>query len=500
MSSCTNAVAWTILPAGVVSMAVASQGCAWTHADSASDPPSVVSSGAGGFASQQSTLRDAAVSSRGAAQLVQSLTDEVGPRLAGSSGSRAAVEWAIRTLRERGFANVHTEPVAVPHWERGDERGAVASPVAQPLQLTALGGSIGTPPEGIEAEVIEVESLEALEKVGKQAVAGKVVFYNVATPRARDGSGYGKAVAVRSVGPLRAAALGAVGVVIRSIGTDHNRLPHTGAMIRDEKAPTVPSAALSIPDAELLHRLVATHKSVKLRLALGCHWLPDAESANVVGEIPGSVRPDEIVLLGAHLDSWDLGTGAIDDGAGVGIVVNAAQLVGSLQRRPQRTIRVVLFANEENGLSGARAYAQAHQGEAAKHVAALEADSGTARAYAVRYLGAPEARGRLAEIAQGLKPLGIELIGDDAHGGADLGPLRLLGVPMVDLAQDVSTYFDFHHTANDTFDKIDPESLAQVSAAFALLAEGIANLNGDLGRVPAEKRGPNRTGPRRVSF
>jgi hypothetical protein len=484
-----------LVAVGVALMTTVGQGCAWNRADAASTG----SAGATG-APAPGSLREVAMASRGAAQIVQSLTDEVGPRLAGSSASGAAVEWAVRTLQARGFANVHTEPVTVPHWQRGEERGAVVSPVAQPVQLTALGGSIGTPPGGLEAEVVEVDSLEALDKLGKAAVAGRIVFYNVPMPRARDGSGYGKAVQVRGAGATRAAALGGVGVVIRSVGTDQNRLPHTGAMRREEKSPTVPAAALSIPDADLLHRLLAEHKFVKLALTLGCRWLPDAQSANVIGEIPGSGAPDEIVLLGAHLDSWDLGTGALDDGAGVGIVVNAAQLIGSLQLRPRRTIRVILFANEENGLSGARAYAQAHQIEAAKHIAALEADAGTARAYALRYLGAPEGRARLAEIAAGLKPLGIDFVDADAHGGADLGPLRALGVPMIDLAQDVTTYFDFHHTANDTFDKIDPEALAQVSAAVALVADGIANMNGDFGRVPPDKRESNRGGLLRMSF
>jgi hypothetical protein len=491
MSGCSMTVDG-VFYALVVLLAAAGAGCVGTHG-----------AGAGVEAKgtpQRSQLREMALASRGAAEIVRSLTDEVGPRLAGSAGHQAAVEWALRTLRQRGFSNVHAELVTVPHWERGEESGAVLSPVSQPLQLTALGGSIGTPPGGIDAEVIEVGSLEAVDKLGKDAVAGKIVYYNVATARARDGSGYGKAVGVRASGAQRAAALGAVGVVIRSIGTDHNRLPHTGMMRREANELTVPAAALSVPDAELLHRLIEAHRSVTLHLKLGCRWLPDVESANVIGEIPGGVRPEEIVLLGAHLDSWDLGTGAIDDGAGVGIVVHAAQLVGSLPRRPQRTVRVVLFANEENGLSGGRAYALAHRAEAAKHIAALEADSGTERGYALRFLGTPETRGRLTEVAADLRPLGIDFVGDDAHGGADLGPLRALGVPMVDVAQDVTTYFDYHHTANDTFDKINPEGLAQVAAAFAVIAEGIANLNGDLGRVPEEKREGNRRGPPRMSF
>ncbi len=491
MSGCSTTVD-CVFYAAVVLLAAAGAGCVGTQGAGAGLEAE------GGL--PRSKVRPIALASRGATEIVRSLTDEVGPRPAGSAGYHAAVEWALRTLRERGFSNVHAEPVTVPHWERGEESAAVVSPVSQPLQLAALGGSIGTPPGGINAEVIEVESLDAVDKLGKAAVAGKIVYYNVPTARARDGSGYGKAVAVRAAGAQRAAALGAVGVVIRSIGTDHNRLPHTGMMRREPNELTVPAAALSVPDAELLHRLLEAHQSVALHLQLGCRWLPDVESANVIGEIPGAARPDEIVLLGAHLDSWDLGTGALDDGAGVGIVVHAAQLVGSLPRRPQRTVRVVLFANEEHGLSGGRAYALAHRAEAAKHIAALEADAGTEGGYALRFLGSPETRGRLAEIAAELQPLGIEFVGDDAHGGADLGPLRALGVPMVDVAQDATTYFDYHHTANDTFDKINPEGLAQVTAAFAVIAEGIANLNGDLGRVPEEKREGNRRGPLRMSF
>lgn len=452
--------------------------------------PQTNSGSAGGLGSL-AALREAALASRGAADVVQSLTDEAGPRLAGTRGDRAAVEWAVRTLTARGFTNVRTEPVAVPYWERGAESGAVVSPTWQPLSLTALGGSVGTAPSGLEAEVVEVDSLEGLDNLQRDAAKGKIIFFNAVMARARDGSGYGKAVPVRTLGAIRAAKLGAVGVVIRSIGTDHARLPHTGAMKRDPGAPAIPAAALSIPDAELLHRLLTQHKAVRLQLKLGCRWHADVQSANVIGEIPGSDRPEEIVLLGAHLDSWDLGTGAVDDGAGVGIVVQTGQLVASLSRRPRRTIRAVLFANEENGLSGARHYAQAHREELPRHVLAIEADSGTGRAYAVRFLGAAKDRPRVAQLVAELKPLGLELAEADAHGGADLSPLRLAGVPMLDVAQDVSSYFDIHHTANDTFDKIEPEALAQVSAAVAVIAYGVANLEGGMGRIPEEKRNPD---------
>ncbi|HYR56667.1 MAG TPA: hypothetical protein VEM39_11135, partial [Myxococcaceae bacterium] len=242
MSGCSTTVD-CVFYAAVVLLAAAGAGCVGTQGAGAGLEAE------GGL--PRSKVRPIALASRGATEIVRSLTDEVGPRPAGSAGYHAAVEWALRTLRERGFSNVHAEPVTVPHWERGEESAAVVSPVSQPLQLAALGGSIGTPPGGINAEVIEVESLDAVDKLGKAAVAGKIVYYNVPTGRARDGSGYGKAVAVRAAGAQRAAALGAVGVVIRSIGTDHNRLPHTGMMRREPNELTVPAAALSIPDAEL---------------------------------------------------------------------------------------------------------------------------------------------------------------------------------------------------------------------------------------------------------
>ena len=426
------------------------------------------------------------LSSSHAYAIVRSLCDEVGPRPAGSPGDRAAVSWAARTMQGLGLSNVHTEGVRVTHWERGEGRAELVSPVAQRLVVAALGGSVGTPPAGVEAEVVEAPSFEALQKLGADAVRGKIVFLDPIMRRARDGSGYGDVVRNRHIGAREAAKLGAVALLLRSIGTDHDRMPHTGAKAKDERE--IPAAALSVPDAELLHRVLSEKKPARVRLVLGARTLPDAESANVVGEVTGRERPGEIVLLGAHLDSWDLGTGAIDDGAGVAIVLEAARLLQARPQKARRTVRVVLFANEEHGLQGAREYARVHAAESAAHVVAAEADFGADSVYAVRWLGDPSARERFADVARLLAPLGIDRQDTDGHAGSDLSPLEELGVPVLDLRQDGTRYFDIHHTANDTVDKIDPGALAQAAAAFATAAWATAEMDGDFGRVPEALR------------
>jgi carboxypeptidase Q len=425
-------------------------------------------------------LQRDALSSSHAFAIVRSLCDEVGPRLAGSPADAVAVAWAQRTMRELGLTSVHTEKVHVTHWERGEARAEIVSPVAQPLVVAALGGSVGTPPRGVEAEVVGAASVEDLQKLDPAAVRGKIVFL--------DGSGYGKAVRSRTVGAGVAARLGAVAMVLRSVGTDHDRVAHTGAKRKDERE--IPAAALSVPDAEMLHRILADKKTVRVRLTLGSRTLPDAESANVVGEVPGREHPEQIVLIGAHLDSWDLGTGAIDDGAGVAIALETARLVAARPQHPRRTVRVVLFANEEHGLEGAKEYARSHAAEIASHVVATEADFGADSVYAVRWRGDPAARERFADLAGLLAPLGVARQDDRGEAGADVSPLMALGVPVLDLRQDGTRYFDVHHTANDTLDKIDPGVLAQAAAAFATAAWGAAEMDGDFGRVPEDARRP----------
>ncbi|HEV3458303.1 MAG TPA: M20/M25/M40 family metallo-hydrolase [Thermoanaerobaculia bacterium] len=429
------------------------------------------------------SLRDQALKGTKAWSLLSSLTTEVGPRPAGSRGDRLAVAWAMRTLKELGFSNVHSEKVTVSHWERGTEAGEITAPYPQRVALAALGGSVGTPAAGIEAPVVEVADLAALDKLDAAKVKGKIVFFNTPTDRTRDGSGYGKAVPVRAGGPSRAAKLGAAAVVIRSIGTDTNRLPHTGALRYESGVPRIPAAALSSPDADLLAAEVASGKAVRFRLRLGARSLPAAESANVIGEIPGREKPEEIVLLGAHLDSWDLGTGAIDDGAGCAIVMETARRIGELKTRPRRTLRVVLFANEELGLSGAEAYAKAHAQELPRHVLALESDLGSGRVWRLESRVALEAMGWIRELDRLIFPIGAGSGTNQGEGGPDLGPLQNAGVPTVTLMQDATSYFDFHHTANDTLDKANARDLDYNVAAWAAVVYAAAELPGDFGRV-----------------
>jgi carboxypeptidase Q len=432
-------------------------------------------------------LRDRTAAGSRASEWVRELTDRAGPRLAGSPGDRAAVAVALEMLKSIGFANVHAEKVIVPVWARTSESGQVTAPVSQALALTALGESVGTPEGGIEAEVIGVRSFEELE-ARKSAVPHKIVFFDVSMERTKNGSGYGKAVVYRSEGPSRAGRLGAAAVLVRSIGTDSNRLPHTGALEYAEGAPKIPAAALSIPDANLLARLLARGQPVRVRIALACGMRPDAESANVIGEIPGREVPDEIVVLGAHLDSWDLGRGAIDDGAGCGIVIEAARQIAALPTRPRRTVRLVLFANEENGLAGGKAYAAAHAAELPKHAAALEADSGTGRPLGLSWNAGSSAAPLLTQIAGLLEGLEAGHLTPGGIGGVDVSPLLSAGVPLVGLEQDESTYFDFHHTANDTFDKIVPADLDRASAAAAVAGWCLADAPGPIERIPPDQR------------
>jgi Zn-dependent M28 family amino/carboxypeptidase len=432
-------------------------------------------------------LQREALSSRRAFDLVRSLCDEAGPRLAGSPGDRAALAWALRTMPTLGLTNVHAEKVSVARWERGDARASIVAPVIQPLVVAALGGSIGTPPQGIEADVVEFASADELASVEPAAVRGKIVFIDAPMRRARDGGGYGETIKNRYRGPTLAAKLGAVAFLLRSLGTDHDRFPHTGGKSKDERE--IPSAALSVPDAELLHRVLAERKTARVRLVLGARAVPErAESANVVGEVTGRERPGEFVLVGAHLDSWDLGVGAVDDGAGVAIALETGRLIGALPQHPRRSIRVVLFADEEFGLIGARSYAQAHASEAPSLVAATEADFGADAVYAVRWLGDPSKHDRFVEVARALGPLGVERDDSPGDAGTDVSQLRDLGVPILDLRQDGTRYFDYHHTANDTPDKIDPPTLAQAAAAFATATWAAAEVEGDLGRLPPRDR------------
>lgn len=429
-------------------------------------------------------LRDRALSASTAFEHVSSLVTEVGPRSAGSAGDAAAVRWAMNRLAALGFSNVRTQDVLVPRWVRGTAEASILSPFPQSLVTVALGGSVGTAEEGVESAVIEAASIEALNALPAASVAGKIVFINQPTQRSRDGSGYGQAVRARAQGPSAAAELGAVALVIRSIGTSSDRIAHTGALVYRADAPRIPAFAISNPDADLLSRQIKLGKPVRMRLKSTARELPPVWSANVIGEVPGRERPDEIVLLAAHLDSWDLGHGALDDGAGVATVVEAARLISKMNRPPARTVRVVLFANEEFGLSGAREYAKLAASELPRHVLAMESDMGAGPVWQLESRVAPEALPAIAKMHEVLKPLSIEAGGETAQGGGDIQPLMALGVPVIDLTPDGSLYFDVHHTVNDTLAKVDKAALDQSVAAYAVAAYLAATKQGDFGRVP----------------
>ena len=432
-------------------------------------------------------LREGALKQSRAHQWVEELTDAAGPRLAGSPGDAAGVAWAVAKMQALGLEKVRAEKVSVTHWTRGVESGEVLSPTHHQLALTALGGSVPTPRGGIEAEVIEVSSIEDLQHRSRAQVEGKIVFFNAAMQPDKSGKDYGRLNPIRGNGAVESAKLGAVGMVMRSLATSKARFPHTGMMRYQENVAKIPAAALAVPDAELLQRLAA-NTPLRIRLTLGCGALPNAESANVIGEVRGREAPKEIVLLGAHLDSWDLGTGALDDGAGVGVVLEAARLISLVRPHPRRTIRVVLFANEEHGLEGSKSYAAEHQSELALHAVGLEIDAGTGRVYGMTYLAGANAPSILEDIARPLLPLGIPKPVQALHHGADLIPLRQAGVPMAHLQQDGTHYFDFHHSADDTFDKIQPADLAQVVAATAVLAYGVAESGSRLEPIPESQR------------
>ena len=410
--------------------------------------------------------------------ILKSLTTEVGPRQAGSDGDARAVAWAVRTMKELGLSNVRTQPVSVPVWVRGEERGRITEPFAQPVVLTALGGSVATPAGGIEAEVVEALDHEALAAMDRTDVEGRIVFLSRRMARTPDGEGYAAVSAMRSRGPSIAASLGAVAVLTRSLSTSTSRVAHTGGFYYAAEHPEIPAAALSNPDADLLAAQIATGKPVRFHLTLGCRRADDGRSANVIGEVPGRERPEEIVLLGAHLDSWDVGTAAVDDGAGCAIMLEVARRIAALPEPPRRTVRVVLFANEEWGWSGGVEYAKGWDIDA--HVLALEADAGAGPAFRLDSRVAEEKLALVSTLHGLVAPLGIERGHEQAWAGADLFPLRICRVPMLELVFDQTFYFDVHHSHNDTLAVIDPRDLDHNVAATLALAWGVVEMDGDL--------------------
>lgn len=426
-------------------------------------------------------LRDHALEHTLAYELTESLTTEVGPRLAGSPGDAKAVAWGVEKFKALGFDRVTTEPVTFTRWTRGEETAKVVAPFNQPLAITALGRTVPTPAEGITAEVVHFATLADLEAADPATVKGKITFISNRMERHQDGSGYGKAVGARGTTAQVTAAKGGVAAIIRSIGTDDNRTPHTGAAKYDANIPSVPAGAISNPDADLLVNMFKRQQPVKVHMTLTSHWDGQYTTQNVIGDMLGSEQQDQFIVIGCHLDSWDLGTGAIDDASGCGITMAAAKLIKEHLGPLRKTIRVVLWANEEYGLSGALAYHEQHKDNLSNHILGGESDFGAGRIYGLGTRVAESAMPLVKQMLPLLKPLGIEYINNQSSSGADLIPLRKAGMAVFGLKQDGTKYFDYHHTANDTLDKVDPEELAQNVAAWVVVTALAAQTDQDFG-------------------
>jgi carboxypeptidase Q len=396
------------------------------------------------------------------------MSDRFGHRLSGSEGLERAIDWIMETMRRDGFQNVRGEPVMVPHWVRGEESVELVAPRRARLSMLGLGGSIGTPAGGIEAEVLVVTSFDDLARKADQA-RGRIVLFDVPY------TGYGPTVRYRRDGAVAAARVGAVASLIRSVAAYSIRSPHTGSMSYDSTVTRIPAAALSVEDAMMLHRMADRGERVVVRLTMGARTLPDAQSRNVMGELVGRERPHEVVVLGGHIDSWDVGAGAMDDGGGVVVAWEAVRLLQRLGLRPRRTIRVVGWTNEENGMRGATAYRDAHQAELPNHILAFESDGGVFRPTGFGFSGSDSARAIVREIASLLRAVGADSV-TGGGGGADIAPIAQLGVPAMSPNVAGERYFWFHHSDGDTVDKLDPRDMAQCVAAFAVMMYVVADM------------------------
>jgi len=405
------------------------------------------------------------------------LTDRFGNRLSGSDALEHAIDWVLGEMRRDGLDNVRGEPVMVPHWVRGEELADLVSPRPMRLAMLGLGGSVGTPERGLTAEVLVVSSFDELTRRAAEA-RGKIVLFDAPYVN------YGQTVRYRGAGAVAAARAGAVAALIRSVAAYSIRSPHTGAMNYDSTAPRIPAAALSVEDAMMLHRMADRGERVVVKLVMGARTLPDSPSRNSVGELVGREKPEEVVVVSGHLDSWDVGQGAMDDGGGVVVSWEAVRLLKRLGLVPRRTIRVVGWTNEENGTRGGNGYRDQHAAELANHVLAIESDGGVFRPVEFGFTGSDSARALLRQIATLLRPVGADSIGPNG-GGTDIGPIMRSGVPGMGLEVDGTKYFWFHHSPGDTVDKLDPHEMAQCVAAMAIMAYVVADMPDRLPRGPA---------------
>lgn len=438
-----------------------------------------------------SRLQKAAVASDYAYRQVGYLSNNIGPRLSGSAQAEQAVQYVASEMRKFGL-DVRLQKIMVPHWVRGEENGelveyhGMAPGTTQKVVLCALGGSIATPPEGITAEIVVVDNFAQLNALGRDKVAGKIVLFNYKFDREMQAAGfggpaYGAAVAYRFGGAMAAARLGAVAVLVRSAGGAQNRLPHTGVMGYTDGVTKIPGAAVTYEDAETIAWLAKMGK-VRIKLRLTPQTLPDAVSYNVIADLKGSEKPNEVVIVSGHLDSWDLGQGALDDGAGIAVSMAVPYLIKSLGLKPKRTIRFIAWMNEENGGRGAEAYAKEQEANITNHFAAIEADLGASHPLGFYFAGKPDALAYLRPISNVLTAQGAGLSQIQAGVGSDIGPLTTKGVPSFAPWFDQRTYFNYHHTAADTFDKIVPREIAEVASVVTVLSYGLANLQQPLPR------------------
>jgi hypothetical protein len=437
-------------------------------------------------------LSEAALDSDLAYEITESLTTEIGPRLAGTPQEARARDWAVEMLTELGFENVRVEDFELDLWTRGHsiyEEVAITEPFPQPLYATSLGGAAATPDGGLDAELVFFASFDDLLAFddAEDSLEGKLVFVNDRMVAGRSGEGYGWANRKRTQAWFHAEDRGALGVLIRSVGTSSNRFAHTGMMSRPEgRTATIPALAVSAPDADQIERIHDSGETIRVRLQTYAGWRGEVISGNVIAEIVGSEAPEEVIVIGAHLDSWDTGTGALDDGAGVGIVTAAAKLIME-QGRPRRTIRVILFGSEEVGLVGARAYANARlqDGTLADHIIGSESDFGAREVWRLSSNVADHAVPFFDEMHVQMQHLGITRGPNSGGGGPDMIPLQMMGMPVARLNQNGEDYFEFHHTPNDTFDKIVPEEMAQNVAAWTMFTWFLADSDMDF-REPVE--------------
>jgi carboxypeptidase Q len=420
-----------------------------------------------------------------ALDIVEGLTTEIGPRLAGTEAEARARDWAVKKLKSLGFSNVRIETFDMPVWVRGTETAEIVSPFAQKLVVTALGNSASTGDAGITAQVVQFDSVAAFEEAPDAAIKGKIAFVTHRMKPTQDGSSYGAFGPVRRTAPSIASRKGAAAIVIRSLGTDVSRFPHTGVQMWSDGAKPIPAGALSIADSDNLERMIARDKNVMMKLVLTPQNLGMRQSGNVIAEIPGREPAAGVVAIGGHLDSWDLGTGAFDDGAGLAITTAAAKGILASGKQPRRTIRVIWFGAEEVGIKGGNAYLERHGKE--PHALVAESDFGADRIWRVDFKLPESAKPLAMRVSRALAPLGIGASTEAAGGGPDFGPLvRATGINAIDLQQDGTRYFDIHHTPNDTLDKIDPVQLRQNVEAWSIMLDLVANAPENLLNPPAQ--------------